>query len=151
AVGEGVGLDRGGVDAHRRLAAHAPVARAAGRTGCEHDVVARHEAVHPAADGVDDAGRLVPEDDRRRARERAVDDAEIGVAEATTGTASPPMPRGRLADSDVEPSQRLARRLQNRRLHCDHPAPSSLTESILTPPAYVEGDSCVNPSVSAQN
>src|SRR5262249_39778481 len=48
----------------------------------EDDRVAFLHRRHAGADGVDDARALVTEDDRRRIRDRAVDDAEIRVAEA---------------------------------------------------------------------
>src|SRR3989442_1045014 len=56
-------------------------AAAAVRERREDDRVALLDGRDPGADGLDDARALVAEDDRRRVRDRAVDHAQVGVAE----------------------------------------------------------------------
>ena len=67
--------------AEDRFAARALGAQAAARHEGEDDVVALADVSDSRPDGLDDAGRLVSEHDRDRARARAVDDREVGVAE----------------------------------------------------------------------
>ncbi len=81
ADGERPGQAAEGVAAVGRLAAVAGVALAAVAEGREHDVVADGDLAHADADGLDDAGALVAEHDRRRERDRAVEHRDVGVAE----------------------------------------------------------------------
>ena len=68
--------------AQDRLAALAIEAVAAVRIPRGDDVIARPHQRHRRADRLDDAGALVAEHDRQRIREAALDDLEVGVAQA---------------------------------------------------------------------
>ena len=93
--------DRGVVDATAVLAAHAPVARVARGDRREHDLVADRELGHPGADRLDRARGLVAEHGRRRHRERAVGEREVGVADAAVAHPHEHLARTRIFDVDV--------------------------------------------------
>ncbi len=83
AVGESHPLGRVvGVEAAPRLAAQAGAAPPAHRTPVEHDEVARRHIAYASAHDVDQAGRLVPEQEREVVADPAVAIVQVSVADA---------------------------------------------------------------------
>src|SRR5258705_235843 len=75
--------------------------RAARRNRAQHHGVTDGEAGGVGAERVDDAGRLVTEDDRRRGGKHAVDDAQVGVADAAVRDPHAHLTGARWLDVDV--------------------------------------------------
>ena len=97
------------VSAVRRLTAVASIALPTVAEGGEDDVIADLHFRRGAADLLDDAGSFVPEHDRRRERDRPVENGHIGVAEAGAMHAHAYLVRLDLAQLDVVTNLELAR------------------------------------------
>src|SRR5207253_11023162 len=82
-----------------------------------HDGVALLHRGDARADGVDDPRALVPEHDRRRIRDGAVDDAQVRVTEAGGAQRDPDLARAGVLHANVLDRDRTVRRPQDRSLH----------------------------------
>src|SRR5437879_13403660 len=74
----------------------------------EEDRVAFLQGGHAGSDGVHHAGALVAEDDGCGVGDRAVDDAQVRVAEAGGADRDPDLARTRVADAHLLDGDRLA-------------------------------------------
>src|SRR5262249_58308591 len=81
------------------------------------DVVAGFELVHLGSDGLDDAGRLVAQNRRRRKRIEPVDEVQIAVAHARRHGAHEHLATERRVDLDVFDRQRLVRAMEYGRFY----------------------------------
>src|SRR6185437_6809752 len=88
--------------AHVRVPGRARPAGAAGRDVRADDLVARLDAAHVRADGLDDAGALVPAHDRQPDGGVAGDDVVVGVAEPGRHQLDPYFVRLRLIELQVD-------------------------------------------------
>ena len=118
AVGQRPGADaRPQRQAGGRAAGEArPALAAGGRPGEDH-AIAGGQAVHVGADGLDDAGALVAEHHRPRPHPLALDDVEVGAADADGVDAHERIARPGPLEVDRADDERGARRLEERRAH----------------------------------
>ena len=89
---------------------------AGGRPGEDH-AVAGGQAVDVRAHGLDDAGALVAEHHRPRPHPLALDDVQVGAADADRVDAHERVARPRPLEVDRPHDERGARRLEERRAH----------------------------------
>ena len=101
AVFEHSGADRGGVRAQLDLTSYAHVATSARRPEGQDYLVAGGQVAHAGSEVGDDAGRLVPADRRHRKRQAAIDDVQVGVADAAVGNLDQYLAGLRSFDLDV--------------------------------------------------
>lgn len=99
-----------------RLATAAIEAMAAGRVPRADDVVARLHQGDVATDRLDDAGALVAQDGRQRPGELALDDFQVGMAEATRLVAHQHVGRLQLRHRHLAHHQRTAYLFEDGRL-----------------------------------
>ena len=100
-----------------RAAGQAVLAVAAEDRQAGDDVVARLELVDVRADRLDDAGRLVAEDGRRRERVEALDEVQVAVADAAGHRAHEHLAPDGLGDVDVLDRERLVGTVEDGSLH----------------------------------
>jgi len=94
-------------------------------------VVADGERRHAHPDRLDDAGRLVTEHGRRDGRQRAIDEAEVGVAHAAVRHAHGHLARmWFLGDDVVVHDESLTNRLEHRGAHVQFPRGSRPAASL---------------------
>ena len=103
--------------AHVRPARHAEAAAAAVGEPAQDDMVAGVEPGDARADGLDDARAFVPEDRRARMVVDAVDDVEVGVADAARRHPDRDLARTGSVDLDVLHPEGRTGLVQNRRPH----------------------------------
>ncbi len=83
----------------------------------EHHVIAHGKAVDAFADLFDDAGGFMPEHHRHRTGTGAVDDGEVGVAEARGLDLDQDFARAGARQIDLDDLERLRARVRDRRTH----------------------------------
>ena len=103
--------------AERGAAGQARLALAAGGDEREDDVVARRERGHALAESDDLAGGLVAERHRHHPRPAAVDDREVGVAEARRPHLDQQLARARRVELELDDLQRPRLGVGGRRAH----------------------------------
>ena len=118
--------------AERRPTFGAWVAMPAGRHEDADDVIAAGEVVHAGADLLDDAGRLMAERHRHGPRSVAVDDREIGVAQARRFDPHQHLARPRRVELDLLNRQRLRDGVRCRRAHGVQDGSSNAHRSSLS-------------------
>ena len=118
AVGERPRADaRAQRQAGRRAPGQTRAALAAGGRPGEDHAIADGQAVHLRADRLDDAGALVSEHHRPRANPFALDDVQVGAADADRVDAYQRIERAGALQVDLAHDERGARRLEERRAH----------------------------------
>src|SRR5262249_29292140 len=99
----------------------------------EDDGVALLDGGDAVADGVDHGRTLVPEDDRGRIRDRAVDDAQVRVAEAGGLDRDAHLAGARVRDPDLLDRDRAAAAVEDRSDHVHAGLPTRSTRPVRTP------------------